>query len=257
MFTENKVWSHALIVYTPADINHNHQKFWKTSKNILLTFSDCCDNWNLLYVNRVLITYSITGWYHVTVVAVVSWETWVAQLTQWLNYHCLPLHFIQRNNQNVLKMSDFKGNKVLCMHVCLCASICVHVCKSVCVCGGGVHACVCVWGVGVCVCKMKTKICLLHQMLSTVTSWLGLTVQHHTTFRGCHILCWWNKPIVSAIIVMKFLPNTSKLSKRGQDFYLCNLEILWFMKWVIVIDNDWTRSTTLWRSVQHSEATHA
>ena len=36
---------------------------------------------HLLYINRGLITCSITGWYHVTVAAEVSWETWVAQLT--------------------------------------------------------------------------------------------------------------------------------------------------------------------------------
>ena len=37
-------------------------------------------------------TCSITGWYHVTVAAVVSLETWAAQLTQCLNKHCLPTH---------------------------------------------------------------------------------------------------------------------------------------------------------------------
>ena len=36
---------------------------------------------HLLYISRVVITSSITGWYHVTVAAVVSWETCVAQLT--------------------------------------------------------------------------------------------------------------------------------------------------------------------------------
>ena len=36
-------------------------------------------------------------WYQVTVV--ISWETWVAQLTQWLKLHCLPLLPVRQSNE--------------------------------------------------------------------------------------------------------------------------------------------------------------
>ena len=90
LFTEDVVKSNSFVLFHHFDVKLEFTRGERSSEVmvVLATFTIKLKPMHLLYISHVVITSSITGWYHVTVTAVVSWEKWVAQLTLPSPTHC-------------------------------------------------------------------------------------------------------------------------------------------------------------------------